>query len=227
MVFEEVERLQREYTDKYVVVDAARPELARFADYTGIVKTINYNGRALVEFLDFNANIGWFDIGLDFIKIVPKPDPNAKKLPKANTPAESKAPTKEEKNFKPAGAKSSTADILAAARAKGGSAPAAAKPAAAKAETAKAAAPAAKPAGGKLSTAEILAKLRELGPVGGGAAKAPSESEAPEAETEEAAAPVKKAAAKKPAAAAEKPTGPLPTTTADKIEFCRRVDAKG
>lgn len=227
MVFEEIERLQREYTDKYVVVDATRPELARFADYTGIVKTVNYNGRALVEFLDFNSNIAWFDIGLDYIKIVPKPDPNVKKAEKAaaktNTPAESKAPTKEEKAFKPAGAKASTADILAAARAKGGSAPAAAKPDA-KPAPAKAAAPAAKPAGGKMSTADILAKLRQAGPAGGAAA-APAESAAPEAEEAPAAAPAKAAAPKK--AAAEKPSGPLPTTTADKIAYCRRVDAKG
>jgi len=220
MVFEEVERLQREYTDKYVVVDAQRPELARFADYTGIVKTINYNGRALVEFLDFNANIAWFDIGLDYIKIVPKPDPSVKKAEKAvaktNTPAQSKAPTKEEKDFKPAGAKSSTADILAAARAKGGSAPAAAKPA-----TAKAAAPAAKPAGGKPSTADILASLRAKGPANTPAAAPVAEPDAEEAPV----APVEKIAAKKPVA--EKPAGLLATATAEMIEFCRRVDAKG
>jgi hypothetical protein len=193
MVFEEVERLQREYTDKYVVVDADRPELARFADTVGIVKTINYNGRALVEFLDYHANIGWYDIGLDYIKIVPKPDPNAKKVEK-------------EKPAKAAPAKAT-----------------AAKPAAAK--------PAGKPAGSKLSTADIIAKLRQMGPVGsGGGATAPAKSAAEsEGETAEAlvAAPAKKAAPKKPAAPAEKLTGPLPTTTAEKIEFCRRVDAKG
>ncbi len=205
MVFEEIERLQREYTDKYVVVDAARPELARFADYTGIVKTINYNGRALVEFLDFNANIAWFDIGLDFIKIVPKPDPNAKKVEKEK-PAKA-APAAKAAAAKPTpGGKSSTADILAAARAKGGSAPAAAKPAVAKPAAA---------AGGKPSTADILASLRAKAP----AAAQPASEEAPVA------APTKAAAPKK--AAAEKPAGPLPTTTAERIEFCRRVDAKG
>ena len=30
------------------------------------------SGRALVEF-DGNSNIGWYDIGLDFLKIVDKP----------------------------------------------------------------------------------------------------------------------------------------------------------
>ncbi len=219
MVFEEVERLQREYTDKYVVVDAQRPELARFADYTGIVKTINYNGRALVEFLDFNSNIGWFDIGLDFLKIVPKPDPNAKK---AEKPTAKAAPAAKAAAKPAAGGKASTADILAAARAKGGAAPAAAKPAAAKP-----AAGGAKPAGGKLSTAEIIAKLRELGPAGGGgAAKAPAATEETAADEAPAAAPAKKAAAPKKAEGA-KPAGPLPTTTADKIAWCRANDAQG
>jgi hypothetical protein len=37
---------KREYTDKYVVVDAARPELRRFFGMTGTVKTINMSGRA-------------------------------------------------------------------------------------------------------------------------------------------------------------------------------------
>ncbi len=207
MVFEEIERLQREYTDKYVEVDAKRPELARFADYTGIVKTINYNGRALVEFLDFNQNIGWFDIGLDYLKIVPKPDPSAKKAEKTKAPAQSKAPTKEEKDFKPAASKSSTADILAAARGKGGAAPAAAKP-----------------AGGKLSTSDILAKLRQMGPVGsGGGATAPAKPAADAAEGEAPAKAAKRAAAPKKAAA--KPAGTLPTTTAEKIEWCRQADA--
>lgn len=124
MVFEEVERLQREYTDKYVVVDAQRPELARFADYTGIVKTINYNGRALVEFLDYNLNIGWYDIGLDYIKIVPKPDPNAKKEKAAKAAPVAKAATAKAADAKPVrkpvvGSKLSTAEILAALKAKG------------------------------------------------------------------------------------------------------------
>ena len=39
MVFEHIEKLKRQYTDKYVVVDATRPELARFRDTTGVVKT--------------------------------------------------------------------------------------------------------------------------------------------------------------------------------------------
>ena len=121
-MFEQIEKLRQDYTDKYVVVDATRPELARFSGFTGQVKTVNMSGRALVEF-DAWANIGWYDIDPSFLRVVPKPEPKpeaekkhdapAKKAaPAAKAPAEKAAPA-----AKPA-AKSSTADILAAARAK-------------------------------------------------------------------------------------------------------------
>ena len=58
MVFEHIDKLKSEYTDKYVVVDPSLPELARFRELTGIVRTVNMNGRALVEF-DGHQNIGW------------------------------------------------------------------------------------------------------------------------------------------------------------------------
>ena len=76
MVFPDtVESLKTQYTDKYVKVDATRPELARFQDVVGQVKTVNMNGRALVEFLDYHTNIGWFDIDLACLTIVDKPVP--------------------------------------------------------------------------------------------------------------------------------------------------------
>jgi hypothetical protein len=203
-MFDVIERLKAEWTDKYVVVESRAPELARFARTTGIVKTVNMNGRCLVEFDQFN-NIGWYDIDPSCLKIVPKP------LPK---PAETKEkpaakPAAPKPAAKPAaGAKASTADILAAARGKA----AAAKPAGE-----------AKPAAaGKLSTADILARAR-----GAKAAAAPAAEPAEppaEAEAEEAAA---EAAAPAPAAKAAKPSGSMPTTTADKIAWCRAHDAKG
>ena len=70
-----VERVRREYTDKYVAVDATRPELARFGGFVGQVKTVNMNGRAMVEFLDYYRNLGWHDIELDYLKVVDKPEP--------------------------------------------------------------------------------------------------------------------------------------------------------
>src|SRR5215471_21150557 len=89
MVFEHIEKLKRAFTDKYVVVDAARPELARFGNAIGLVKTVNMNGRALVEFDQYD-NIGWYDIELDFLKVVPKPEAKvaeAKKEPAAKAAA--------------------------------------------------------------------------------------------------------------------------------------------
>ena len=93
MVFERIEALKREYTDKYVVVDESRPELARFHGQVGVVKTINMNGCALIEFQDYIANIGWFDIDLDFVTVVPKPE--ATVVAKVEKPAAKKPPAAE------------------------------------------------------------------------------------------------------------------------------------
>jgi hypothetical protein len=187
-MFDVIERLKSEWTDRYVVIDSPAPELARFAKATGQVKTVNMNGRCLVEFDQYN-NIGWYDIDPSALKIVPKP------LPK---PPEEK-PAKAAAAAKPAAAKPAAAAKPTAAK------PTAAKPAAAK------------PAG-KLSTAEILAKAR--------AAKAAPASEPPAQApvAEEAEVPAAAPAAPAPKA---KAGGPLPTTTADKIAWCRSHDAKG
>jgi hypothetical protein len=195
-MFDVIERLKSEWTDKYVVINSSAPELARFAHATGTVKTVNMNGRCLVEFDQFN-NTGWYDIDPTALKIVPKPEPKpaaekeekpAKAAPAAKAPA-AKAPPA------PGAKKPSTADILAAARGKaGGTAPAEpSKPA----------------AGGKLSTAEILARARAAK-----ASVAPPAAEEPAApaEPEPEAAPVaSKAAAPKPAASG------LPKATADRM----------
>ncbi|NBW97817.1 MAG: hypothetical protein EBR28_14100 [Planctomycetia bacterium] len=135
-MFDVIERLKADWTDKYVVIASPAPELARFARATGQVKTVNMNGRCLVEFDQYN-NIGWYDIDPAALKIVPKPEPKPPepKAEKAAKPTPAKpAPTAE----KPAAAakKPSTADILAAARGKGGAAPAAAKPAGTRPSTA-------------------------------------------------------------------------------------------
>ena len=202
-IFDTIDRLKAEWTDKYVVVDSAIPELARFAATTGVVKTVNMNGRCLVEFDQFN-NIGWYDIDPTALKIVPKPEPKpaaekhekpAKAAPAAKAPAAKAAPAAAAK-------KPSTADILAAARGKGGAAPA-------------------KPAGARPSTADILAAARGAKPAAAPAAAPPAEPEpAPEPE---AAPPEPKVVAKaRPAAG-----GSLPTTTADKLAWCRAHDAKG
>jgi hypothetical protein len=89
----EIEKLQQQYTDQYVMVDAARPELARFAGIPGQIKTINMNGRALVQF-DW-ADLGWHDIALDWLKIIDKPAPPPVKETAAKKPVPAKQPTAE------------------------------------------------------------------------------------------------------------------------------------
>ena len=86
MAFAAIERLKSNYTSKYVVVDDQPPELRRFKGLTGIIKTVNMSGRALVQF-DGNNNIGWYDIELEFLKVVDAPPPKAAEPAKAEKPA--------------------------------------------------------------------------------------------------------------------------------------------
>ena len=132
MVFEHIENLKRIYTDQLVVVDDSRTELGRFQGQTGTVKTVNMSGRALVEFDGYN-NIGWYDIDVDFLKLVDEPvhetetvstpvPPAEASTPAAKPPTEAATPTAETPAEKPAPAKAdagnmSVADMLAAARA--------------------------------------------------------------------------------------------------------------
>jgi hypothetical protein len=53
-----IEALRAEWTDQYVRANQSRPELARFGDRVGRVVTVNWNGKALVDFSDG----GWYDI---------------------------------------------------------------------------------------------------------------------------------------------------------------------
>lgn len=169
MVFDAIEKLRREYTDRCVVVDDQRPELRRFRGMTGIVKTVNMSGRALVQF-DGNNNIGWYDIEPDFLRIVEAPAPK-KAEAKAAKPAVPRTqvasaatakaaaakPTvaKPAAGKKPAGAAGmSVADILAAVR--GGASAKVSETPAKPVETK----PGGKPEAKKMSTAEILAAAR-------------------------------------------------------------------
>lgn len=251
-MFDSIEKLKNEYTDKYVVVDGSHPELARFEGYTGQVKTVNMSGRALVQFDAWN-NIGWYDIDPACLKIVPKPEPGAevkkaegkavketghKPAPKAAVNKKEdvigEKPTGGAQGAKPAG-KMSTAEIIAAAKAKAGGTPAAAakaaapKPAApAKATaaggTAAGAGGAAAAPGKKLTTAEILAAARTK-------IAAPAAAPEPVAEAataQPAAEPEPVATAPEAAASSGRAgyTGPAPTTTGEKIALCRQLDTK-
>ena len=74
MLPERVEKLRLEYTDQYVVVEGDLPQLAQFKGKVGQVRTINVNGRALVE---FGTDRGRYDLELDYLKVVDKPKPKA------------------------------------------------------------------------------------------------------------------------------------------------------
>lgn len=96
------EQLKKEWTDKYVVVDGGAPELKRFSGLTGTVRTVNMNGRVLVEF-DGAVDISWYDIDPSYLKVIPEPlkkkVPAAKAAPAAAAPkpASAAAPTGEKK----------------------------------------------------------------------------------------------------------------------------------
>jgi hypothetical protein len=53
-----IEALRAEWTDQFVRANVDRPELKRFGDTVGRVVTVNFNGKALVDFQDG----GWYDI---------------------------------------------------------------------------------------------------------------------------------------------------------------------
>lgn len=56
--FEKFDTLRQEWIDRYVRVNESRPDLKRFAGIVGRVVSVNYNGRALVDFQDG----AWYDI---------------------------------------------------------------------------------------------------------------------------------------------------------------------
>jgi hypothetical protein len=66
-----IENLNRQYVGKRVIVDAHRPELARWASVPGRVVAINHNGRALVQF--DGPDSGWHDIAPESLKLEPSP----------------------------------------------------------------------------------------------------------------------------------------------------------
>lgn len=72
--FEQAELLKKQYTDKFVVVKPNVAELRRFSGLTGVVKTVNMSGRALVLF-DGPADIGWYDIDPAYLTVVDAPLP--------------------------------------------------------------------------------------------------------------------------------------------------------
>ena len=203
-MFEVIEQLKAEWTDKYVVINSPAPELSRFAKTTGTVRAVNMNGRCLVEFDQFN-NIGWYDIDPSHLKVVTEPLPKPEKTAVTKT-----APAAKVSSAKTAPAKKqSTADVLAAARG-GGS-----KPAAKTTE--------------KLSVAEILAKARGSSPEPTAESTAePTAESTPDQEelTENSIVAEEMTIETESLPDKGASVGSLPTTTAEKIAWCRQHDAQ-
>jgi hypothetical protein len=225
MSFEQIEQMKRDYTDKYVLVDAMRPELARFRNVVGRGKTVNMSGRALVEFDDYHLNIGWYDIDPEFLKFMDEP-PAKVEAKKAAPAAKQKATVK---GAAPAakGGRPSVADMLAAARGGGAAKPAGDAPAKAKAAGATAAA---KPAAGKvdrskMSVADMLAAARAGGATGSGGAAAPNAPAEEPAATSKPATKPKVAAAVATANSGEK-VDKSKMSIDEMVAWCRAHDTK-
>jgi hypothetical protein len=77
------EALKKEWTDQLVMVKPERQELARFANIVGRIITVNYNGKALIDFQDG----GWYDITAseEFLTKLNAAEAKAKYDPKANS----------------------------------------------------------------------------------------------------------------------------------------------
>ena len=73
MSMERAEELKRQLTDQWVRVTSTTPELKRFANSIGQVRTVNMNCRALVEFFG-DKDVSWYDIAPEFLEITDKPD---------------------------------------------------------------------------------------------------------------------------------------------------------
>ncbi len=179
------EKLKEKLTDKFVLVDASVPELKRFANWTGKVKTVNMNCRALVEF-DGPVDISWYDIDPAYLTVVDAPVKRAAPAAKAPAAKVASPVTPAAKPTAPAG--KSPLDAIRAQQA-------AAKPAAAPA------------AGAKPSPLDMIRKQQ--------AAKAAAAAPAVVAETAVAPAEVIAVVEEAPAPVVAAPKAALPTTGPD------------
>ena len=173
MTITQAQQLQREWTDKFVVVQDGVPELRRFHGLTGTVKTINMSGRALVQF-DGPVDIGWYDIDTAYLKQIAQP------LPK-------KAAAHEEKHAPKAAAKAAPAAPAAGGAGKASPLDLIRKQGAPKAE---AAAPAPAAGGAKPSPLDLIRKQGAAKPAEA-AGEAPAPTAAPDKPAADKPAPAK------------------------------------
>jgi len=74
--YDEAEALKRLWTDKFVRVKPGHPEYARFGTKIGRVVTVNYGGKAIVDFADG----AWYDLPATdtFLEVVPDEEAKGK-----------------------------------------------------------------------------------------------------------------------------------------------------
>jgi hypothetical protein len=74
---ERAEELRRQWTDRLVIVNADKPELKRFEGKVGRVVTVNWSGRAIVDFADG----AWYDMPAseEYLTPLADDDPNRAK----------------------------------------------------------------------------------------------------------------------------------------------------
>jgi hypothetical protein len=81
--YAEAEELKRAWTDKFVRVKAGQPEYERFAGKVGRVVTVNYGGKAIVDFADG----AWYDIPATeaYLELIPEEEAKGKYDATANS----------------------------------------------------------------------------------------------------------------------------------------------
>jgi hypothetical protein len=69
-------KLKDDWTDQFVMVTDSQPELQRFAGLVGRVVTVNFNGKAVIDFQDG----GWYDISASeaFLRKLPAEEGQSK-----------------------------------------------------------------------------------------------------------------------------------------------------
>ena len=81
--YDEAEALKRLWTDKFVRVKPGHAQYERFATKIGRVVTVNFGGKALVDFADG----AWYDIPATdaYLEVVPDEDAKGKHNAAANS----------------------------------------------------------------------------------------------------------------------------------------------
>jgi hypothetical protein len=81
--YEQTEELKRIWTDRFVRIKPGHPHYERFLGKVGRVVTVNYSGKALVDFADG----AWYDIPASeqYLEVVPEEEAKGRYDPTVNS----------------------------------------------------------------------------------------------------------------------------------------------